>query len=141
MESKMNIKYTEEKNFTQEQAVNLFKSVGWQSADYPTRLYKALENSSTVVTAWCGKELVGLVRVLDDSEMVAFIHYLIVNPKYQGNGIANHLMSIVKDKYKDYLYLEVMPDQKKNVPFYKKQGFNVMEDGTAMNIVNENNKY
>lgn len=50
-------------------------------------------------------------------------------------------MSIVKDKYKDYLYLEVMPDQKKNVPFYKKQGFNVMEDGAAMNIVNENNKY
>lgn len=50
-------------------------------------------------------------------------------------------MSIVKDKYKDYLYLDVMPDQKKNVPFYKKQGFNVMEDGTAMNIVNENNKY
>lgn len=50
-------------------------------------------------------------------------------------------MSIVKDKYKDYLYLDVMTDQKKNVPFYKKQGFNVMEDGTAMNIVNENNKY
>ena len=50
-------------------------------------------------------------------------------------------MRIVKDKYKNYLYLDVMPDQKKNVPFYKKQGFNVMEDGTAMNIVNENNKY
>lgn len=46
-------------------------------------------------------------------------------------------MSIVKEKYKDYLYLEVMPDQKKNVSFYIKQGFNVMEDGTAMNIVNE----
>ena len=99
----MNITYTEEKNFTQEQVVNLFKSVGWQSADYPTRLYKALNNSSTVVTSWCGEELVGLVRVLDDSEMVAFIHYLLVNPKYQGNGIANHLMSIVKEKYKDYL--------------------------------------
>ncbi len=49
-------------------------------------------------------------------------------------------MSIVKDKYKNYLYLDVMPDQK-NVPFYIKQGFNVMEDDTAMNIVNENNKY
>lgn len=50
-------------------------------------------------------------------------------------------MNIVKDKYKNYLYLDVMTDQKKNVPFYIKQGFNVMEDGTAMNIVNENNKY
>ena len=50
-------------------------------------------------------------------------------------------MSIVKEKYKDYLYLEVMPDQKKNVSFYIKQWFNVIEDGTAMNIVNEKNKY
>ena len=50
-------------------------------------------------------------------------------------------MSIVKEKYKDYLYLEVMPDQKKNVSFYIKQGFNVMEDGIAMNIVNGKNKY
>lgn len=50
-------------------------------------------------------------------------------------------MSIVKDKYKNYLYLDVMTVQKKNVPFYIKQGFNVMEDDTAMNIVNENNKY
>lgn len=50
-------------------------------------------------------------------------------------------MSVVKEKYKDYLYLEVMPDQKKNVSFYIKQGFNVIEDGTAMNIVNEKNKY
>ena len=50
-------------------------------------------------------------------------------------------MSIVNEKYKDYLYLEVMPDQKKNVSFYIKQGFNVMEDGIAMNIVNEKNKY
>lgn len=137
----MNITYTEEKIFTNKQVVDLFLSVGWQSANYPTRLFKALKNSSTVVTAWCGNELVGLVRVLDDSEMVAFIHYLLVNPKYQGNGIANNLMSIVKEKYKNFLYVEVMPDEKKNVPFYIKQGFSIMQNGTAMNIVNEDNKY
>lgn len=50
-------------------------------------------------------------------------------------------MSIVKEKYKDYLYLEVISEQKKNVSFYIKQGFNVMEDGIAMNILNEKNKY
>ena len=48
------IKYTEEKTFTQDQVQELFKSVGWISAEYPLRLHKALMNSQTVLTAWDG---------------------------------------------------------------------------------------
>lgn len=48
------IKYTEEKTFTQDQVQELFKSVGWISAEYPHRLHKALMNSQTVLTAWDG---------------------------------------------------------------------------------------
>ena len=44
-------------------------------------------NSSTVVTAWDGDRLAGLVRVLDDSEMVAYMHYVLVHPAYQGRGL------------------------------------------------------
>ena len=100
-----------------------------------------MKNSSTVVTAWSGEELVWLVRVLDDSELVAYIHYLLVNPKYQGNGIAAHLVKYIKEKYKNYLYIELMPDEKKNVPFYEKYGFKVMEGGTAMFLSNFSNKH
>lgn len=76
----MKITYTEEKKFTQEELQQLFLSVGWMSGRYPSRLYKALMNSSTVLTAWDKDKLVGLVRVLDDSEMVAYMHYVLVNP-------------------------------------------------------------
>ena len=48
------IKYTEEKTFTQDQVQELFKSVGWISAEYKKRLHKALMNSQTVLTAWDG---------------------------------------------------------------------------------------
>ena len=48
------IKYTEEKTFTQDQVQELFKSVGWISAEYPQRLHTALMNSQTVLTAWDG---------------------------------------------------------------------------------------
>lgn len=71
----MNIQYTEEKIFTAEQVEELFLSVKWISGKYPDRLYRALLNSSTVITAWDNKRLVGLVRVLDDGGMVAYIHY------------------------------------------------------------------
>ena len=44
--------YTEEKKFTKEQIQKLFLSVNWISGNYPDRLYKALMNSSTVLTVW-----------------------------------------------------------------------------------------
>lgn len=135
------ITYTDVKKFTQEEAQQLFLSVGWISGQYPSRLYKALINSSTVVTAWDETRLVGLVRVLDDSEMVAYIHYVLVNPDYQGQKIAGTMIGIIKEKYKDYLYLEIMPEESKNAGFYEKLGFKLMTDGVAMQLCNFNNKY
>lgn len=117
------IEYTEEKKFTQDEVQELFLSVNWVSGEYPKRLYKALMHSSTVISAWVDGKLCGLVRVLDDSEMLAYVHYVLVNPKYQGLGIAGHLIELVKEKYKDYLYIEGMPEDKSNVAFYVKHGF------------------
>ena len=56
------LKFTEEKNFTQDQVQQLFLSVGWVSGEYPQRLYKALMHSSTVLTVWDDEKLVGLAR-------------------------------------------------------------------------------
>ena len=131
-------RYTEEKKFTKEQVQQLFLSVHWVSGNYPERLYKALMNSSTVLTVWDDEKLIGLIRVLDDTEMLAQIHYVLVHPDYQGQGIAGKMLAYIKEKYKDFLYIEVMPEDKKNVPFYQKHGFSVMENGTALQICNLN---
>ncbi|WP_160679885.1 GNAT family N-acetyltransferase [Clostridium sp. C8-1-8] len=136
----MNITYTEEKNFTEAAIQELFLSVGWVSGQFPSRLNKALQNSSTVLTAWDDHKLVGLVRVLDDSEMVAFIHYVLVNPNYQGMKIAGTMIEMIKEKYKNYLYIEIMPEERKNAAFYEKFGFKIMEDGVAMQLSNFQNK-
>lgn len=132
----MQITYTMEKRFTQQQIQELFLSVGWVSGQYPSRLYKALMHSSTVLTAWDRERLVGLARVIDDSELVAYMHYVLVNPAYQGQGIAGAMVERIKEKYKDYLYLEIMPEESKNAAFYEKHGFHVMPDGVAMQICN-----
>ena len=133
------IKYTAEKKFTQEEVQKLFLSVGWTSGNYPKRLYKALMNSSTVLTAWDDEELVGLIRVLDDTEMLAQIHYVLVHPDHQGKGIAGAMLEHIKEKCKDFMYIEVMPEDKKNVPFYEKHGFTIMKNGAAIQICNYEN--
>lgn len=133
------ITYTQEKRFTQEQVQDLFRSVDWISGAYPSRLYKALMNSSTVVTAWDGEQLVGLARAIDDGELVAFIHYVLVRPDHQGQGIAGTMIEKLKAVYRDYLYLEGMPEDEKNVPFYEKHGFTRMKNGAAIQICNFDN--
>ena len=130
------ITYTEEKIFTKKQVEELFLSVDWLSGRYPDRLFKALLASGTVITAWDGDELVGLCRVLDDTSMMAYINYVLVRPSHHGRKIASRMLSIVKDKYKDYLYIEVMLEDRTKVPFYEKNGFKVMEDGKGMLIRN-----
>lgn len=130
------ITYTDEKRFTQQAVQDLFLSVGWVSGNYPSRLYKALLGSSTVLTAWDCDRLVGLVRLLDDSELVAYMHYVLVHPDYQGQGIAGTLVEMAKEKYKDYLYIEIMPEESKNAAFYEKHGFQQMSDGVAMQLCN-----
>lgn len=128
--------YIEEKKFTKEQVEQLFLAVNWVSGKYPERLYKALMNSSTVLTVWDDEKLVGLTRVLDDTEMLAQIHYVLVHPDYQGKGIAGSMIERIKEKYRDFLYIEGMPEDKANVPFYEKHGFSIMENGAAIQICN-----
>ncbi|WEV76549.1 GNAT family N-acetyltransferase [Bifidobacterium sp. ESL0800] len=130
------IKFTDEKCFTQAQVERLFLSVDWVSGKYPERLYKALMGSSTVFSAWDGDRLAGLVRVLDDGAMMAYMHYVLVDPEYQGRGIAGHMVEMVKQRYFDYFYIEVMPEESKNAAFYQKHGFEIMQDGVAMQICN-----
>lgn len=121
----MAITYTEERNFTLQQVSDLFLCVRWVVGKYPNRLYKALMNSSRVISAWDGDRLVGLIRVMGDSELVCFINYVLVHPDYHGRGFAGHLLEMVKAAYKSYLYINVMIGDRKNVAFYEKHGFKV----------------
>ena len=132
----MAITYTEERNFMPQQVADLFLSVRWVVGKYPDRLYKALMNSSRVISAWDGNRLVGLIRVMDDSELVCFINYVLVHPDYHGQGIAGRLLEMVKEAYKSYLYITVMIGDSKNAPFYGKHGFKVKENSLPMQYRN-----
>ncbi len=52
--------------------------------------------------------------------MLAQIHYVLVHPDYQGQGVAGQMIEYLKDKYKDFLYIEEMPEDKDNYKLYLK---------------------
>lgn len=128
------IEYKEIKDFNNKQIQELFLSVYWQSGKYPEKIVKGLKNSSIVISAWDDDYLVGLVRGLDDGVTVGFIHYLLVNPKYQNLHIGCGLMERLMEKYKDLLYIKVMPSDPHTIPFYEKFGFQKEEHYSCMQI-------
>lgn len=128
------IKYQTRKEFEVEQIRDLFLSVNWDSGKYPEKIVKGLRNSSSVISAWDGNRLIGLVRALDDGETVAFLHYLLVNPEYQGMHVGTELMKRILEKYEDYLYVKIMPSDPNTIPFYERFGFKQYRNYSALEI-------
>ncbi|SKB77808.1 Acetyltransferase (GNAT) domain-containing protein [Lachnospiraceae bacterium] len=130
----MNIEYKETKDFCPMDIKRLFLSVNWESGKYPDKLVRAFNNSSHVISAWDENRLVGLVRAIDDGETIAFIHYLLVDPEYQGQHIGDELMKRLLAHFKNHLYVKIMPSDSKTIPFYERFGFKQYENYSAMVI-------
>ena len=127
------IEYSDQKEFTKEELERLFLSVDWSSGHFPDKLVVAMRNYKAVYSAWDGDKLVGLISVMDDGIMNAYVHYLLVDPEYQGLSIGKELVSRVKDYYKDYMRICVIAYDTA-IEFYKRCGFEVSEGCSAMCI-------
>lgn len=129
----MVIEYRNLRDFKAEDLKDLFLSVAWSSGHYPDKLVIAMKNSSSVFSAWDGEKLIGLINVLDDSIMTAYVHYLLVNPEYQSHGIGKKLVNMVSEKYKEYLRI-VLVAYDKEIGFYEHCGFKKGEKSSPMFI-------
>lgn len=127
----MEIKYKKIKDFKERELQELFLSVEWDSGNYPNKLKRAIMNSHAVYSAWDNDKLVGLINSLSDGVMTVYFHYLLVNPDYHGNGIGKKLVNLMLEKYKDFAR-KVVIAYDSEVEFYKKCGFEVGEDKSAM---------
>ncbi|MDB7979384.1 MULTISPECIES: GNAT family N-acetyltransferase [Faecalicoccus] len=128
----MLIEYKDTKEFSASQLQRLFLSVNWESGKYPEKLVKAMRNSTHVISAWDQDRLVGLVRALDDGQTVAFLHYLLVDPEYQGMHIADQMMKRILSFFDELLYIKVIPSDPYTKSFYARYGFCEYANYSAM---------
>ena len=127
----MNIEYKDSKVFQPKELQELFLSVKWVSGRYPEKLVEAMKNSGSVFSAWENDKLIGLINVLDDGSMTAYVHFLLVNPAYQGKRIGKSLLQKTAEKYKNYLRI-VLISEDSEVGFYQNCGFTIGKGTTAM---------
>lgn len=81
-----------------------------------------MQNFDTVYSAWDGNKLVGMICAMDDGIMNAYVHYLLVDPDYQGETIGRTLVNMVKEKYKRYMRIAVIA-YNNELSFYENCGF------------------
>jgi len=129
----MNIIYRDTKEFSESDLGRLFLSVNWESGRYPEKLQAAMRNYGSVFSAWDGDRLTGLVSVMDDGIMTAYIQYVLVDPEYQGQGIGRQLLEMVKERYRDYLRIVIVAYNDR-VSFYEACGFSRGEGKSPMFI-------
>lgn len=127
----MTITFETQKDFEPGELQDLFLSVDWDSGNYPEKLAKAIAASHGVFTAWDGDMLVGLINVLSDGNMTAYVHYLLVRPEYQAKGIGKSLVAMVADAYADVPH-KVLVAYDSEVGFYERCGFDRPESKSPM---------
>ena len=110
------------------QLADVRNSVGWNGRTDCHE--KALQNSYFYICCFNDKELIGFLDVVSNGITDSYIQDVVVKPKYQGQGIATHMMEMAIQKLKDdkIHYISVMFDEKLT-EFYKKFGFQIMMAG------------
>ena len=106
----------------------LRKSVGWNGME---RSYKkALARSFLYICCFDDDNLIGFLDVVSNGITDAYIQDVIVNPTYQGKGIATTMMNMAIDKLKqEGVYAISVLFEKELLSFYEKFGFNIMMAG------------
>ena len=118
----MKIIISETRDILAKDIIELYKANNWSSAEKPIELYNALINSHSLITAWNGKELVGLGNAISDGYLVVYYPHLLVHPNYQGKGIGKMIMEKMQEKYKDF-HMQMLTADEKAIGFYNRFGF------------------
>lgn len=118
----MEIKISETKEIELNQIIELYKANQWSAAEKPQKLFKALINSHSLVSAWSHDKLVGIGNAISDGHLVVYYPHLLVHPEFQGKGIGKMIFDKMQEKYASF-HMQMLTADGKAIDFYKKVGF------------------
>jgi len=120
------IKYKTIKKLPPARLYELYESVSWTKGiknkkKHGLLISKVYNGSSAVFSAWNKETLIGIVRVISDNLTHAYIVGLVVDSKYEKQGIAKELIQRCAKKYSK-MRINVETNESTN-GLYKKTGF------------------
>ncbi|MDO4887927.1 MAG: GNAT family N-acetyltransferase [Actinomycetaceae bacterium] len=124
------IDYRTDRDIDREQLAGLYDSVGWSAYTRdPARLHQALAGSLWHASAWDGLRLVGLIRVVGDGEVIAYVQDILVRPSHQRQGIGARLFAMAGQRFAAVRQLVLMTDDDPaTAAFYRSVGLKAAGD-------------
>lgn len=115
----------DQRQLNQADALALYQAVGWNMYTRdPKKLERAIAQSLSVLGAYDGDQLVGLIRAVGDGETILFIQDLLVLPSYQRQGIGRQLVNALVDQFPQVRQrVLLIDDQPQTRAFYENIGF------------------
>lgn len=121
-----------------EQLLSLYNSVNWlvyTNEENRQMLDTAVRNSTYVVSAWQGDQLIGLARGLSDDISIFYLQDILIRPEYQGTGIGRTLLANCLERFKHVRAKVLMTDnEEKQLKFYKSMGFENTKEITRFTL-------
>jgi GNAT superfamily N-acetyltransferase len=108
----------------------LYDAVNWSAYTRdPDALHRAVCNTTCVISAWQGDQLIGLVRALTDSVSILYVQDILVHPDHQRKGIARRLLTDLLDRYPTVRAKVLLTDDEdRQKRFYESMGFTNTKD-------------
>jgi len=115
-----------------EQLVTLYNSVGWvayTNEQERPKLLLALQNSTYVVSAWNGDQLIGLARSLSDDVSIFYLQDILVHPNFQQQGVGRQLLSNCLKRF-EHVRMKVLltENEEKQIRFYEAMDYKNTKD-------------
>lgn len=115
----------DQRQLNQADVLALYQAVGWNMYTRDLKkLERAIAQSLSVLGAYDGDQLVGLIRAVGDGETILFIQDLLVLPSYQRQGIGRQLVDALVDQFPQVRQRVLLTDdQPQTRAFYENIGF------------------
>ncbi len=120
--------------FNKTDIFELYLDNNWTSyTDEQEKLFAGVNNSLHCYAAYDKNKLIGLVRVVGDSNTIIYIQDILVLKAYQNKGIGSKLIVHIIEKYQDVRQIILSTDNTESQKiFYEKNGF---KDYNNLNLV------
>ena len=121
----MGIEYRVGNDLSVDEVIDLYRRstlAERRPVDSPETFKSMIRNADLIVTAWSGKEIVGISRTLTDFAYVAYLADLAVDEKYQKKGIGKELIRRTREKLGETCFITLLAAPLAD-PYYEKIGF------------------
>ena len=106
-----------------DEVIEIYRANAWSSAEKPSQLMAALNNSHTRVTARLEDgRLIGLGNAISDGHLVVYYPHMLVHPDHQGKGVGRMMMEAMQEKYGEF-HQQMLTADGDAVRFYENLGF------------------